>query len=67
MILDHDRSDPKWLLAEISGPDCIKPAALGTKPGGPGWAEVNAWLRGVLGLDQASLVPLHRPEVWSIE
>jgi hypothetical protein len=24
-------------------------------------------LRGVLGLDQASLVPVHRPEVWQID
>jgi hypothetical protein len=32
-----------------------------------GWDEMTAWLRGVLGLDQASLVPLHRPEVWQID
>jgi hypothetical protein len=48
-------------------PDHVRPAELGADPGSPAWERVTAWLRCVLGPDQASLVPLHRPEVWSIE
>jgi hypothetical protein len=67
LILDTTPADMKWLIAEITSPDHVCPAELGAGPGSPGWTEITAWLRGVLGLDQASLVPLRRPEVWQID
>jgi hypothetical protein len=67
LILDRSPGDAKWLIATISGPGHVRPAELGAGPGSPGWEQVTAGLRGVLGLDQASLVPLRRAEVWTID
>jgi hypothetical protein len=66
LILDRDQDDPKWVMATVMTPEDVHPAYV-IDDQYTGWDEMTAWLRGVVGLDQARLVPLRRPEVWSIE
>jgi hypothetical protein len=67
LILDRDPADAKWVLVTVMDPGDVQPALIG--PGGESaaLAEAGEWVRGLLGRPAATLIPLHRPEVWRID
>jgi hypothetical protein len=67
LILDRDPGDAKWVLVTVVDPGDVQPALTG--PGGESAALAGAreWVRGLLGRPAATLIPLHRPEVWRID
>ncbi len=67
LILDHDPPDPKGIVATVTPPGDVRPALTG--PGGmsAALADAGRWVRRLLGRPGATLVPLHRPQVWRID
>jgi hypothetical protein len=67
LILDHDLADPKWIVATVTTPADVRPAVIGGGGVFAALAGARTWVRGLLGRPGATLVPLHRAEVWQID
>lgn len=65
LILDRDPADPIWVIATVTLPADVRPAALDAGRYRD-WSEVTEWVRAQIGRP-VQLTPLHDPLVWLID
>jgi hypothetical protein len=72
LILDRDRTDPKWLLCTVARPGDVRPAqpGIGTRRADPGAAVdemTTAWVASASGLYRPTLIPLPAALAWRVD
>jgi hypothetical protein len=64
LVLDHDPTDPKWILATVATPGDVRPAY----PCDTAVDEVTAaWVATATGLYRPALTRLRHADVWRID
>lgn len=64
LLLDRDRTDPKWIMATVALPLDVRPAVLDIDGRYTGWQSAAHWVAGSVGR-HASLSPMDAL-VWAI-
>jgi hypothetical protein len=66
LILDRDPEDPKWILATVTLPSDVRPAALDAAGMTACGQAAAVWVSGLTGRP-AGLVPIHDPMAWRVD
>ena len=62
LVLDHDPTDPKWILATVATPADVRPA----RPGATVDEVTAAWVASAAGLHRPALTPLPGALAWRV-